>query len=68
MSRISPRLAAGGAALLLVGFCLGVAVGVRRGVPFVGDPPVFSIGIYTGDSPFRTARRTTACASTSSRS
>ncbi|UCD73848.1 MAG: hypothetical protein JSV91_08610 [Phycisphaerales bacterium] len=43
-------VAPAGAALLL-GLALGLAVGARRGVPFVGNSRAWSIGVYAGPSP-----------------
>lgn len=39
-------------AFLMAGFAGGVYVGAKRGVPFVMQKEQWSIGIYTGESPF----------------
>ena len=36
---------------LLIGLVMGLAVGAKRGLPFVGTFRAWSIGIYTGPSP-----------------
>jgi hypothetical protein len=37
---------------LLVGFVLGMVVGIKRGVPFVTQREQWTIGIYRSDNPF----------------
>ena len=40
---------------LAIGFAIGIYVGKSRGIPFITTQPVWSIGIYTGESPFNLA-------------
>jgi hypothetical protein len=37
---------------LTIGFVGGIYVGIKRGVPFVHEREQWTIGIYTGESPF----------------
>ena len=37
---------------LLIGFVLGIVVGIKRGVPFVTQREQWTIGIYRSDNPF----------------
>jgi len=39
-------------ALLMIGLAAGIFVGIKRGVPFVAQKEQWTIGIYTGESPF----------------
>ena len=39
-------------ASLIIGFVGGIYVGIKRGVPFVAQKEQWTIGIYTGESPF----------------
>lgn len=43
----------GGLVLVFIGFVGGVYVGMTRGIPLVVRQPVWSIGIYVGDSPVK---------------
>ena len=37
---------------LAIGFASGIYVGYKRGIPFVHQRKQWTIGIYSGDSPF----------------
>lgn len=38
--------------LILLGFIAGIVIGWKRGIPFLETQGQYSIGIYTGESPF----------------
>src|SRR5687768_2245112 len=36
----------------MIGLAAGIFVGIKRGIPFVAQREQWTIGIYTGESPF----------------